>query len=94
MKERRAVVRTRVEREAEIVFGGRGAEAIPCTLRDLTSGGACIALPSTQQVPDMFELTLDRGRSLRRCRVRWRKDDRLGVSFEKPTENSKAAGVA
>ncbi|HEY1540811.1 MAG TPA: PilZ domain-containing protein [Xanthobacteraceae bacterium] len=84
MEERRAIVRTRVRREAEIMLGGRAGERVQCMLRDLTSAGACIALSSPHEMPDTFELTLDHGRSLRPCRVRWRAQDRLGVSFEMP----------
>jgi hypothetical protein len=84
MQERRAIARTRVERDAEIVLGGRAVEKVACMLRDLTSAGACIALAGPYEMPDTFELTLDHGRSLRRCRVRWRRHDRLGVSFEMP----------
>ena len=85
MLERRSVARTRVRRNAEIVLSRRAPSAaatLPCMLRDLTSLGACLALAGTERVPDTFELTLDRGRSLRPCRVRWRSADRLGVSFE------------
>jgi len=85
MMERRSVARTRVRRNAEIVLSRRAsatAATMPCTLRDLTSLGACLTIASTDRVPDTFELTLDRGRSLRPCRVRWRSVDRIGVSFE------------
>jgi methyl-accepting chemotaxis protein len=93
MEERRAIVRTRVHRDAEIVLGGRMAEKVQCLLRDLTNAGACIALACPHEMPDTFELTLDRGRSLRPCRVRWRSHDRLGVSFEMSATESNAAGV-
>jgi hypothetical protein len=84
MNERRGVGRTRIRRNAEIVVIRRGATTMQCTLQDLTSTGACLTLPSTCQVPDTFELTFDRGRSNRPCRVKWRTGDKLGVSFEKP----------
>jgi len=93
MEERRAIVRTRVRRAAEIVLGADAPAKIRCMLRDLTSAGACIALECPYEMPDTFELTLDRGRSLRPCRVRWRSHDRLGVSFEMPAAQSNAAGV-
>jgi hypothetical protein len=95
MEDRRAIVRTRVRRAAEIVVGDRAPAKIRCVLRDLTSAGACIALDCPYEMPDTFELTLDRGRSLRPCRVRWRSHDRLGVSFEMqvPAAESNAAGV-
>lgn len=84
MLERRAVARTRVRRNAEIVLSRRpsAAATLPCLLRDLTSIGACLSVAGPDRVPDTFELTLDRGRSLRPCRVRWRSGDRMGVSFE------------
>jgi hypothetical protein len=84
MDDRRDVGRTRIRRNAEIVVIRRGATTMQCTLQDLTSTGACLTLPSTYQVPDTFELTFDRGRSHRPCRVKWRTGDKLGVSFEKP----------
>lgn len=83
MENRRGVARTRIRRNAEIVVIRRGATTMQCTLQDLTSTGACLTLPSTCQVPDTFELTFDRGRSNRPCRVKWRDGNKLGVSFEK-----------
>ena len=88
MSERRDVARTRIRRNAEIVVIRRGATTMQCTLQDLTSTGACLTLASTYQVPDTFELTFDRGRSRRPCWVKWRTDDKLGVSFEKPLEHA------
>jgi hypothetical protein len=85
ISERRSVARTRVRRNAEIVVGRRASAAaatVPCTLRDLTNLGACLSIAGGERVPDTFELTLDRGRSVRPCRVRWRTADRLGVSFD------------
>ena len=85
--ERRSTVRTRVRRNAELVviYGGAiPASKLQCTLQDLTSRGACLALASTSRLPDTFELTFDGGRSSRPCLVRWRSGERLGVSFEAP----------
>jgi hypothetical protein len=84
MSERRDVTRTRIRRNAEIVVARRGIEKVQVTLKDLTSTGACLTLASTCTVPDTFELTFDRGRSSRPCRVMWRSGDQLGVSFDKP----------
>src|SRR5215472_10376354 len=88
MDERRGVARTRIRHNAEIVVAHRGATKMQCTLHDLTSTGACLTLASTYQVPDTFELTFDRGRSSRPCWVRWRKSNKLGVSFERPVESA------
>ena len=64
-----------------------------CTLQDLTSTGACLTLAGSDTVPDTFELTFDKGRSRRPCRVKWRTHDRLGISFAKPGEESETAGA-
>jgi hypothetical protein len=88
MNERRDVARTRIRRNAEIVVIRRGADKVQVTLDNLTSTGACLTLASTDMVPDTFDLTFDRGRSCRPCRVKWRRGDQLGVSFEKPAEPS------
>ena len=87
MDERRNVARTRIRHNAEIVVIRRDATKVQCTLQDLTSTGACLTLASTYQVPDTFELTFDKGRSRRPCRVMWRTGDRVGVAFEKPAES-------
>ena len=83
MNERRDVTRTRIRRNAEIVVARRGVEKMQVTLKNLTSTGACLTLSSTWMVPDTFDLTFDQGRSCRPCRVKWRRGDQLGVSFEK-----------
>jgi len=88
MDERRGVGRTRIRHNAEIVVTRRGVEKLPCTLHNLTSAGACLTLAGTSKVPDAFELTFDKGRSSRPCRVKWRDGDQLGVSFEKPARSS------
>ena len=93
MDERRSVARTRIRHNAEIVVERRTAETLQCTLQNLTSTGACLTLASTYRVPDTFELTFDRGRSRRPCRVMWRTGDRLGVSFDKPDCDKNAADV-
>jgi hypothetical protein len=93
MDERRSVTRTRIRHNAEIVVERRSAETLQCTLHNLTSTGACLTLASTYRVPDTFALTFDHGRSSRPCRVKWRTNDRLGVSFEKPEDDAKTAGV-
>ncbi|MEA2989702.1 MAG: hypothetical protein QOG83_2413 [Alphaproteobacteria bacterium] len=83
--ERRQVRRTRVLRNAKIILSHRYS-IIHCTLHNLTSHGACLALGSTYRVPDSFELTFEHGRSRRPCRVIWRTSSRLGVCFDEPAE--------
>jgi len=78
--DRRAIQRTRVLRCAKIIVPRR-SPVIHCTVQNITSGGACLKLANTHGVPATFELTFEHGRTRRPCRVIWRTDDKLGVTF-------------
>ena len=73
--------RTRVLRAAKIIVSCQSS-LVHCTVRDITSGGACLQVADTFAVPQTFELTFELGRTRRVCRVVWRSRDRLGVAFE------------
>jgi hypothetical protein len=95
MDERRAVQRTRVQRSAKIIVPRR-SPVIHCTVQNITSGGACLKMANTFGVPPTFDLTFEHGRTRRPCRVVWRTNDKLGVSFrdeepatEEPGQKSK-----
>ncbi len=83
MEERRALQRTRVLRNAKIILDHR-AQVISCTVKDLSSQGACLSVASTYRLPETFDLTFEHGRSRRSCRVIWRTQDKLGVAFVPP----------
>jgi hypothetical protein len=97
MEERRAFRRTTVLRNAKIILGHR-LPMVSCTLKNLTSHGACLSVASTYKLPDEFELTFEHGRDRRRCYVKWRTQDKLGVSFdalgEPPAEADECAVAA
>jgi hypothetical protein len=78
--ERRAVKRTRVARNAKIIVPRR-SPVIFCTVENITSGGACLKLASTFGLPETFDLTFEHGRTRRLCRVVWRTNNKLGVTF-------------
>jgi hypothetical protein len=80
MLERRRVQRTRVLKGAKIILNDR-ASLFDCTVHNLTNVGASVHVPSTIGIPEVFALSFDFGRSTRGCRVIWRADDKLGVSF-------------
>jgi hypothetical protein len=88
-RERRGVQRTRVRRSAKIIVPRR-SPVIHCTVQNITSGGACLKVANTFGVPDNFELTFELGRTRRPCRVVWRTDDQLGVSFESEERTAKS----
>jgi len=77
----RAIQRTRVLRCAKIIVL-RLSSIIHCTVQNITSAGACLKLANTFGVPETFDLTFEHGRTRRRCRVIWRTNDKLGVTFE------------
>src|SRR5271167_2522837 len=80
-KNRRAVQRTNVKRSAKIIVPRR-SPVIHCTVQNITSGGACLKVANTFGVPPTFDLTFEHGRTRRACRVIWRTETKLGVTFE------------
>jgi len=97
MKERRSFRRTTVWRNAKIILSHR-SPVVSCTVKDLTGHGACLSVASTYRLPEEFELTFEHGRDRRRCYVKWRTHNRLGVSFdaavEQPAEPEASAAAA
>lgn len=81
LPDRRAIKRTRVLRSAQIIVP-RLSPLVHCMVCDLGGGGACLQLADTAGLPETFNLTFDRCRTRRPCRVVWRSADRLGVRFE------------
>ena len=49
---------------------------------DISDFGACVAVEDAASMPDEFALTFSpTGFPLRRCRMSWRTDNRIGVEF-------------
>jgi len=80
MQERRQAPRTRVLKAAQLIFDPH-CSVIDCIVCDLSIGGACLQMPNPAGLPEAFELSFDSFRSARRCRVRWRTENNIGVSF-------------
>ena len=80
MEEKRHMLRRRTLKGARIAFQGDQA-TIQCVVRNLSDEGACLALESPAGIPDMFHLIFDGQEPDRRCRVIWRRHDRVGVEF-------------
>jgi hypothetical protein len=79
--ERRSIGRTKILKAALIFFSEKvGVQS--CTVRDVTNSGAGIIAQNLQIMPLDFALSFDGFRTLRNCRLVWRQDDSLGVSFE------------
>ena len=80
MEERRRLPRHVVLKPAKVGFDDQ-CPLVDCTVRNLTSDGACLEFAIPLQTPDSFELSFDNFRSARACRVAWRQTGRIGVCF-------------
>ena len=74
-------VRISTDKAAVISFDD-GQKVIMCVIRDISEGGAGLAVATTDGIPDQFLLTVKGEEEGRACTVRWRQPNRLGVSFE------------
>ena len=78
MEDHRITSRQRVLKGGTIEFGGG---AITCTVRNISATGASLDVTSPVGIPAQFTLVTE-GNHLT-CRVVWRKEKRIGVTFEK-----------
>ncbi len=78
MSEHRIALRKRVLKAGTIEFGGGG---IDCTVRNLSDTGAALSVESPVGIPPEFNLVVVADQVSRRCRVVWRKENRIGIRF-------------
>ena len=83
MVDKRRIARTRTSTPAVVIANG-GSLVWKCSVRDITSLGARLEFPDGALVlPTAFNLTFD-GQTLRRCHLKWRIANEVGVSFQLP----------
>jgi hypothetical protein len=75
----RAAPRRRVLKAGSIQFGGG---AIDCTIRNVSETGAALEVVTPLFIPDRFTLAVQADPLKRPCRIVWRKQGRIGVTFE------------
>ena len=80
MADRKRYQRLRTLKTGKIVFNRR-CSIIDCTVRNVSAAGACLELPSTVGIPDRFDLLIGPDPHARPCRVAWKDDTRVGVTF-------------
>jgi hypothetical protein len=78
--ERRAIARTTINRDALLFFPNQSGP-FPCCVRNVTNIGAGIELNGTVSVPPEFDVSFDRFRTKRICRLVWQRSDFVGVAF-------------
>jgi PilZ domain len=76
--EHRVAPRHRVLKGGHILFGGG---SIDCTVRNLSETGAALEVTTPLGIPSEFLLETDGVQ--RPCRVVWRKEKRIGITFDK-----------
>ena len=64
---------------AKINYGG---DKHPCVIRDISSTGAALEFSDLIRIPDEFTLMMPEERLNLSCRVVWRSQYRVGVTFE------------
>ena len=79
MVETRVAPRVRVMKAAKINYGG---DKHPCVIRDISSTGAALEFSDLIRIPDEFTLLMPEERLNLSCRVVWRSQYRVGVTFE------------
>jgi hypothetical protein len=81
MDERRKAPRKKSFLKGTVYYNHRHSSAA-CTIRDLSDYGARLEFPSPITLPDPVELEIPTREQNLRARIRWRKDNEVGVSFE------------
>jgi hypothetical protein len=68
-------------------IGGNGNSLMPCFILDVSKAGAKLAVKEASTVPQNLRLYLSpTAQTYRRCVVRWRNHDSVGIQFEKQSQ--------
>jgi hypothetical protein len=78
-EEHRVAPRRRILKVGSISFGGG---SIDCTVRNLSATGAALEVVTPLFIPDRFKLIIQTENLNQPCHVVWRKERRMGVSFD------------
>jgi PilZ domain len=58
-----------------------GRNAIDCVVRNLSASGAALEAPNQSGIPARFILVIPSDGLRLACRVKWRRESRIGVEF-------------
>ena len=78
--DQRRAPRLRSLKGARLVLPNR-VSTFQCTVRNISSTGVCVEMPSTFGVLNRMTLRMDDGSADRECEVVWRTETRLGLKF-------------
>ena len=65
-------------RPAAIIFD---QAEVHCQLHNISDFGACLEVPDPHTIPDAFTLAIETPQQMLFCKVAWRSENRLGVTF-------------
>jgi len=77
--DKRRASRRDVRRAARIKFARQN---MTCIVRNLSATGAAIEAANLAIIPDTFRIVLEMESSERRCEVKWRRKNRIGIQFK------------
>jgi hypothetical protein len=80
MIERRQHPRQRVLKRGMLTFLGGGG--VDCTVRNISSSGARVDVPSPVGIPAQFHLVIETDQFIRRGRPVWNSDRQIGIAFD------------
>jgi hypothetical protein len=90
---RRRAVRHPTFVKARICYGPQGSVSIPCTIRNISTGGAMIEASEVSLLPLNFRLFDPPHGLAYDCNVVWRRGNHVGVSFAKTIDLKPKAGL-
>jgi hypothetical protein len=80
MTELRRAERRQVSESGKIILLNCSFDVIDCLIRNMSSRGACLEVPSQYDIPSTFALIIGAGNPIA-CKVAWRQATRIGVRF-------------
>jgi hypothetical protein len=66
----------------EVAYVSSGGASTRCRVLNLSTEGAAIDVPNATYIPRRFRLMTEKDRLIRKCRVVWIQQNRIGVAFE------------
>jgi hypothetical protein len=85
--ERRRLLRVEVDEAAYVSSGGASTR---CRVLNISAEGAAIDVPNAAYIPQCFHLMTEKDRLIRKCRVVWIQQNRIGVVFETESGTEKS----
>jgi hypothetical protein len=82
MVDKRAHVRIPTREPARIVSLDDQPSQIACTITDLSRRGARLSVGNTADIPEVFELLIEPSGLRRLCKIAWKSNQELGVTFQ------------